>query len=675
MIFKFKIDQYDFPEPDGWQDMIFKVDRDLTNNFIYARPEGELTFTNTAFDYIYQQYLNNSFCFRFNLTVFYWCESCNDFARYFSMIINVADCEFNTFRNECKVKVDDNGWAANFKNNKKVQTYVNSNLTKNLLPIPTTPVYEITVFNPKAVLPVGESQGFRVYDVFKTIVAFTSDNVIAFESDFFNTGDGSGFFISTGNNLRTIIGNTTVFPSKLSFEQLYQSLMQKCNLGMRIALENGVMTLRIEENSYFYTNTDVVTLDWIKDETVLFLKDSLYSSVEVGSTTFTEIQQCDNGNTPCSLPQFDLYMFAQEQFSILGNCNIDRVLPLVSLQEISYDTNTIEDCVMYQNGNYDKTTFVINCIFDESLLIASAIMTQFYNSSVNLYNEYFTNYNCLQRWMNNGLPGGIANYYQSFNPANEVWEVGVNTPLCYTNWVQPNSTWNLWMPLGAILFNNIVLDPSTLYDASIGRITIQMPGVYNIDSLVRCIGLTDMAGFCNDNSNSYNFPVKIQYFFTIYMPDGTPLFTIPSPEYDHSTSFYPFDSLSAMVLPSTQYILDAGMYIQCELYAYQVSPGTPRPDAGGCNFVVSNNDTIFECTLATALNSGEVISDAVDYRIKCAKIQKHLSYEQLLTVVDNPQSLIKYTTLPNVGAKSGFIYSSQTNLATLKSEFQLLLQN
>ena len=679
MEFIFKLDGADIPEPDGWKEMTYAIDRDMDINLIYGRPTGKLIFSNVAYFYIYNVYKTNGFCTQFTLDVEYKSNN-GSTSNYFHLVLNISECEFNTFQNTCKVEIRDNSYIAQFKANKKIEAYVNTTITKNLLTIAPIPQYEMLVFRPSdGVYFSTYPYGFWIWDVFNTLVSFASDNHITFKSDFFLTGRGKSFIVCTGKDLRSYAsGGAQAFPAKISFEVLYFSLMQKCNLGMSLGREAGILTLRIEPIDYFYANANAITLPNIKDEIQFFLKERLFSSVQVGSEVFTEIAQCDSGQTPCTIPQFDLYMFANEQFGILGICNIDRTADLCSRQEVSYDTNTIEDCVIYSNANNDRTVFIIDSDVDTGTTNSVANQTDFYSTGKYIYNDYFTNKNCLLRWMQNGLPGNISSYYAGFTAANQVWELGDLT-LCYVNWLQPNSNWNQWINTGPILFNNVISDPSTLYNPATGRVTILMPGVYTMNSIVRVMATS--LGFveCPDgNINAYNFLIKFQYFMTIYDSDGSILYSIPSPVFDHSTSFFPLDSLSAMNLASATYLLDAGMYITIELYANQIfitdPPGGPTAEDGGCNFIVAESSTVFKCTAATSLFTGEVVTDAVDVKMITSKFTKHLNYPQLTELINTPDMKVEYTTLPNEGTKSGFIYSSQTNLATLKTDFQLLLQ-
>lgn len=678
MEFIFKLDGTDIPEPDGWKEMTYAIDRDMDINLIYGRPTGKLIFSNVAYFYIYNVYKTNGFCTQFTLDVEYK-SSNGSTSNYFHLVLNISECEFNTFQNTCTVEIRDNSYIAQFKANKKMEAYVNTTITKNLLTIAPIPQYEMLVFRPSdGVYFSTYPYGFWIWDVFNTLVSFASDNHITFKSDFFLSGRGKSFIVCTGKDLRLYAsGGVQAFPAKISFEVLYFSLMQKCNLGMSLGREAGILTLRIEPIDYFYANANAIYLPNIKDEIQFFLKERLFSSVQVGSEVFTEIGQCDSGNTPCTIPQFDLYMFANEQFGILGNCNINRTADLCSRQEISYDTNTIEDCVIYGNANNDRTVFIIDSDVDTGTTNSVANQTDFYSTAKYIYNEYFTNKECLLRWMQNGLPGNISSYYAGFVAADQVWEVGLTNSACYENWVQPNDSFNLWMNLGAILFTNVVIDPSVLYNPANGRVTIVMPGIYSVDSLIRCgaDGPTVFPDCPTGNINAQNYTMAIQYFMTIYDSDGAVLYEIPSPMFSNLASFLPYDSGSTMQLSPASYFLDTGMYIEIVLYAYQqASFGGDQPDPGGCNFVVQHTDTIFECTAAQSLYTGEVVTDAIDVKMVSSKFTKHLNYGQLTDLINTPDMQVEYTTLPNEGTKSGFIYSSETNLATLKTDFQLLLQ-
>jgi hypothetical protein len=682
MNFKFYINGGEVDIPDGWNEMEYKITRDLDNNFTFARPYGKLNFRNGSYEYLNNLRLTGGFCQSVEFLIKIKCAPTDEYQNFFNTRIFIADCEFNTFRCECVVEFKDDGWFATIQKNKKIETYVNTTLTKNLVPITGITPRKMIAFSPYTGInyPIPIYGVFRIYEVLEALVKFMSDDTIVFKSDFFYSGDGADLYIVTGQNLRTrTLDNEPIFAPKLSFEHLYYVLMRKYNLGMSVNSNNGTITLEIEESTYFYGAQTGVTLENIKDEIRYFKTERLFSSLTLGNEDFLEQNQCNNGTGVCTFPQFDLKMFANENFGILGDCNIDRKLELSSAYQITCDSNMIEDCVRYQNTNHDKTAFLIQCE-DSGFPFVAAKKTQFASPNTYVYNYDLRNEACAIRWLNNGIAGSIASYYPYYDPALQVWDIEIDifSPACFQNWA--GGLFNIYLKAGVVKYNDAISNPTLLYDSLTGRGTAQMPGLYTIEAQSLIIALSDMTSVGCGSNPSVDFAIKAKMYLRIYDASDNLIYSVESNEFDHQ-SFLEIDFAdnALLTIPSDSYLMDTGYYAQCELYLFQYDlSGTPDPSFGGCNVVITENGAVggesyFRCTDAEPIQTGEFPNQPNDYKLEAGKFNKFLSFDQFVQLKNNPSYSIDYTTLPNEATRTGFIADSRINLNTMFGEFELFI--
>lgn len=675
-VFRFYLDNGLIEEPKGWDQMKYAVTRDLDNNFIYSRIVGELVFSGAAYSYLNGIRVNNSFCYSSELLIQIKCAPTDEFVNYFQTKIYISKCEFNTFRCEVSAPISDDGWATQIQKNKKIEAYVNTNKTKNLFDITPIDKYNCIVFSPYTGInyPLLVWGFFRAYDVLKNYVAFMSDNIITFSSTFFDSGDGAGLYFTTGQNLRTFtLDSNTIFPGKTSFEKLYQFLMGKYNIGMGLKNINGQIILEIEESSYFYNNNSNFTLEYIRDEIRFFKEERLFSSVTLGNQIFLEQAQCDNGNGICTFPQFDLKMFAQENFGILGDCNVDRKLEIQAINQITCDANVIEDCVRFQNTSHDQTIIAIECEVVGALQLA-ALKTNFGSPITYVYNYNLRNEACAARWLDNGICGSLSSYYLNYDADEQVWDIDTNI-LCFADWC--GGVFNTYLNVGVVKFDNPVTNPSVLYDATTGRATVQMPGVYFISAQCHMVARTDQEPFCRDNINSVDFAIKAKAYLRIYDASGNLIYSLESNEFDHTSFFQiqPADN-AFLTMPLGSYLMDSGYYAQVELYLFQYDlSGTPDPSDDGLSIVVyDSTESYFTCHLAEPIQSGEFGNTPENCKVEAAKFEKFLSFGQLQLLMSNPSKAIDYTIgINNEPTRTGFISESETNLKTLKTEFELFI--
>lgn len=122
-----------------------------------------------------------------------------------------------------------------------------------------------------------ESDCFGIYaiDAFKEIVKNISPNIVV-KSDFFNSGNGKGDFITNGNNIRGIIS-----PINLSLEYLFSNFDVLYDL--KLDFEGNVLKIERQNN----TNKNVSFINSVPTNYREYTDiDRLYSSVKVGFSTW-----------------------------------------------------------------------------------------------------------------------------------------------------------------------------------------------------------------------------------------------------------------------------------------------------------------------------------------------------------------------------------------------------
>jgi len=108
--------------------------------------------------------------------------------------------------------------------------------------------------------------------------------------------------------------------------------------------------LRLEETTFFEQDDEILTLSNVANIIMSFNKDELYSNVDIGSKSFDD-------DVVLSYPPLNFKAFKEENYTILGQCNVDKTLDLVSKYII--DTNIIEDILVNDEDKYDKKIFIV----------------------------------------------------------------------------------------------------------------------------------------------------------------------------------------------------------------------------------------------------------------------------------------------------------------------------
>lgn len=326
---------------------------------VFVSFENDATFTGGGYEYIYQQAQN--YCARLSVEIYYVCNG-NRKELLGSGYILISDCVFNKDKCQVKTKILDAGFQTRINNNKAIQIFSNAPESKNgvtiVEPYTTMPYQQYaTLFTPSTstvITPEKKAFGWSVYNAMLLSTNFMADNEIGFKSDYFLSGEGKKLFVTSGQSIRA--GDAS--PFKYSFEQLYLALNSKLDLAFGFELINGQLTLRVEQRSFFRGNPPSITLLDVPNIISRFDKEKIYSRVSAGSDEYLEEWQGNNNEGHLSFPQITFIGFKKEEFAICGDCNMDRLLDLTT-RVVIFDTNIIENILIYQDQAYDQNPIII----------------------------------------------------------------------------------------------------------------------------------------------------------------------------------------------------------------------------------------------------------------------------------------------------------------------------
>jgi len=232
---------------------------------------------------------------------------------------------------------------------------------------------------------------YEVKEALDFLVRFMTDNEVKgvvsdYLSDTTNFNDGL-LYILTGEELRLKDQDAP----DVSFEDLFRNLRRTHNLSFAFEKINGDTVMRIEEQEFFFDQTESLTIRNIKDLELSTDKDRLFSHLELGNETST------TGSFPTDVRFF---VFVEEQYAIQGRSIVDRVLDLKN--DFITDTNVFMDIVENNNDGFDDDILIVQGE-------AGGVLALQFATPVVHYNTGFKNSEIVNRFLN-GIPNSIAKF-------------------------------------------------------------------------------------------------------------------------------------------------------------------------------------------------------------------------------------------------------------------------
>ena len=652
---KFYLDSNEYENPIEWDQISTKIVRNFDINALLVYQDLALTFTGEAYSYLYSKLNDEGFCSIVELNIVYY----GDCEHQINALIFVSDIEFNERTCEAKCKIEDNSYYAKIRNNMKLNTSLYAGKSKNGIDI-TVPTPYLTDLTGLANNRVSENiPSIKVYDAFRYLVDFMSDETLLFNSTAFGPGGAwEGLVLTNGYRINNVNATDQY---QVSFDKLFDEINKR--IPIIVFVENPLSAtpiIRIEELSYSYGSAQIQQHTDIYEIVTRTENTLLYSKIKVGtSVTDDTLSNEFPENTP-------FFGWLREEYTLQINCNIDRALDL----NCDYATafNVIWRSIYFQD--YQVNIFLLDTLVDSPGAYTGAIIAEdIFNIGVYYMNARLNNASVLTRYIG-GMPGDAANFFGATGDS----YFKVNNTTDITAVPVSSTTYN------TITWNNEVLDPQNRF--SNPKFTASFTGIYDFKLLIAWNLPEDPNWFVSSpNTDSYG---KFDWHFEVRDGAGnlksrTFLYStgkICGIHWDDGPNFYPpigFNVQTNGVSPVINFsaVLLSNWYVQIVCINTVTNPITSAY-WGSLNeywsikqvtnsYWLSNENTIGGGTFITA--------DVNDYPIYLYKYDYPLSLSEWDTLVSNTVNRIGFNMsgqLLRNGWMKDLSYNYNTGMATIQ---------
>lgn len=503
MTYKFYLNSTLVTNPLNWEDAI-ETTVSLSDDFgITITQDVDFEINGDGYDLLRELFVNG-FCNEADVRITR--EVSGNETEIYTGVIKVPEVKWFLETRTCKFKVQDNSFYRFINNNKNIITPVNVGRSKNDLVIDVADDDSVQIYNPCGNVLFDTMPMYSVYECFKFIVAFCSDNEMEFDSPYFGAGgNGEYWYLQRGEALRR--GGVDYSTSKrpeLSFSKLLRGIQAQEELGYYID-NTGVkpkLIIDLESNlrkSDVGLNTgDVRNIEQFVDV------NKLYGTVKVGGQS---VEPVVSGCPDESFPQTIFFGFSEETFGLSGGqCNTNLELDITNTFIV--DNNILHKVIIASDDGYDDDVFLIKCHLDSIPLLRTE-NTDIFSSGDYFYNNVFRNNMLLQRKLQS-VPYSLSKYLSANNgflavTQNPVLPPGVfvsfspGTNGTKTEWVfdddysdgfDPNNVWGNGTTQG-----NPVTAGNSLF-------TAPFDGYYSFEIKIGCIRRT-----FGSNSVPFSYPV------------------------------------------------------------------------------------------------------------------------------------------------------------------------
>ena len=387
------LDNVLYDDPIGWDEFKSKIVRDDNLNALLTYQEASVTFSGAAYEYLYNKLLNDGYCEYVNAR--FILNDCNLNHVIYATIF-MADIQFNEKLCQAVCKVEDNSFYKQIKNNAKLKTSLVSGKSKNGVDItvPTTYYFDLTdIINP-AVDFKSNIPSITVYDAFRYLVRYMSDDKLGFQSDMFFSGTWRGLTLAYGYKIYDV---NDQHEFEISFQKLFDEINRR--IPIILIIDNPFSdspTIRIEPNDNSF---DVTVVDQhINIDEIIKSCDTtkLYTDVEIGCSVVDDTLVYPFPDT------IRYYGFMEEQYNIEGVCNIDRTL------DLKVDFVTSVNIIYKQTSNQDNNSNIF--LIDTDYSTNKTIVSDIFSIGRYYWNYRLNNENILTRYLD-GLPGNPVQYF------------------------------------------------------------------------------------------------------------------------------------------------------------------------------------------------------------------------------------------------------------------------
>lgn len=420
-------------EPQGWDGLVTSIKRQTEIKGLFVTQDVTLTFSGDGYTVLKTKF-DTDFCDQSLLTIKQQSEQDGVYNLFYEGIIFVSAC--SVYLKSCLIEatVQDNSFFAKIYNNKSIEAFVTVGTSKNLVSYTgaiqdTMRNFDVcgATYNPE------DRECITVFEAFRSIIAFMTDDTVDFESSLFEIGGEwnsttQRLMITSGIKIGSLdpaqYGVGEILIPKFSFTKLFQEIDRNINIGMMIDTTGTRPKVVIEKNEFFYNKEVVATLDNVSDIKAYINQEKLYGIVHFGSTITLDGTSCPDPQFP---EQQSFLSFKDEQFYVLGVCNIDQELNLV--REWIVSSNIIQSVAPpLTSTSYDEDIFLIVC--EEVAGVNKAKLGNpfgFIPAFPRFYNEALMNSNVAIRYLN-GVPNSITQSLQDITDECWIGRVGLNYP-------------------------------------------------------------------------------------------------------------------------------------------------------------------------------------------------------------------------------------------------------
>lgn len=446
-------------QPNKLNDLEFTISLDFDTRTLLKKSESVLEFVGDGYDYLYKSYIQNGYNGRHTIRIEK--KSGDSWYNIWNGFLLISDIEIDLGKNSISLRVEDSSYTTLINNNRKVKTYLGYTKTKNGLDISfRAQELSIGMFNPPSNTITANRYVYPIYDVFRQLCLFISDNEVDFVSDYLTSlsdNEKITYGVTIGENIR----NFSFGGVNLNLEDLLNDFGIAHNLYLQIEETSGQPILRLEPLSYYANKEVAIRCEDIKQIKRSYIQELLYSNIKVGSTAaITDVPALALENHPP-------FNFEENEFYLFGKNNIDREKDL-SINTYIFDSNAIEDSFINGATDNDKELFLIEyhptilkALTDTSNILGGT--TQFF------YNGSLTNANIIRRhpWQN-GQQALLGDITEEMDTDND------------RTYLTANSTLDYQFEVTDLLFEREVSDVGNHYNPLNGRYTATANGTKNI---------------------------------------------------------------------------------------------------------------------------------------------------------------------------------------------------
>lgn len=679
---EFWVDGLLFQNPNNVEDFGVKINYDRSINAVYTTFDNDLDFGGELYSYLYEKLKQDGFCDLIKVAVYYTCN--NDKRLIAECYINQADCKFDYDKCSVKVKFIDDAFASRINNNKNIKFTIGianntTPVTKNGLPF--TPLQAAVYYgnnyydfrNPatNTVLPsnLGTRRCIRIHEAFEFLVAAMSDFEVGFKSDYFDTGYGAQFLLTSG---AVMFADQTFVGANISFNELYDACRKLFNLGLGFQRINNKPTLVIEDAAYFTNSAYLVNLYDQPNITMNLDAQNLYSNVAFGSDVFLEEWQGVEGKTKLTFPQVAFRGFKSGEFGVTGVCNADSTLDL-TVKDIVIDSNVIQDVIVNGNQNYVDNNFILQ--YDGNLAFGQIVYGDPLGLGQNIYNPALVCDQVAARWLG-AVPNSIFEFYQGFDDTQLPFDVNTNNATIYTSincGIANTYLFDLNQP------TDIATSPIYLSDRNIGEyvafnVTTSDPGG-NFTPNYTYTAPAPLTGTFNASVRIVQCATAnagqiayVRIVFKRFNAAGELVQVYPGlyTNYFVSGLFNPF-----AITHSANIFMNSGDYVRVDLQAYKTLAGFNAPILLTASSGILS--TSFDAA-PTSIKGGELQPyDPADFKAFVYDFERPLTQAEIYDIINNPFNAIAFGRYDDaVNIITGQI--STVNIASIirkKAAFQL----